>query len=238
MKECEAIALELPGYVNGKLEAGAAGQVRMHLEFCTACQDEARRLEYLEVLLSRHLPAIEPSRTFASTFANRLAAEIAAEEGRQTASEGVLGWLFRPWAIPVAVTAAAVLGGLLVTPWLSRDPGDNAIVPKVTGPAEVASVAKKPAAPAKPAAKPAADTHVAAASTAEKGAEKGAPVTAETVTADTASPDTATADNAIVAASAPPEDVVERPELFVDFAVIRDLDILDADNNQGSDKTG
>ena len=207
MKNCEAISLELPGYVNGKLEPQAAGPVRLHLQSCDACQAEVSQLRRLEVLLSKHLPVIKPSPTFASTFANRLAAEIAVEGKREQAREegSLLGWLFRPWLIPVA--AAAALGALLLTPWLSQRPATNSVIPTVGSVGGVAS-AKKPAI--------------------NTAANKG-DVKAESKLA-AAAPAT---DKSTETASAPPSDVIQRPELFVDYAVIRDLDVLEGEDGTG-----
>ena len=173
MNDCEAMVIELPGYVSGKLSAADAAPVRAHLEICGGCRSEVVQLEKLDALLMRALPTIESSPTFASTFANRLAAEVAAEE--EASSRGWLGWLMQPWLIPVA--AAAVLASVMFRPF-----GDQ------SAPLSFQHLAQKPAA-----------EHKAVPAAPEKQV-----------------------------ASNPPSEVLQRPELFVDYSVIRDLDILES----------
>jgi len=167
--------IELPGYVSGKLGAAESVPVRAHLEVCTGCRSEATQLERLEQLLRQALPSIEPSRGFASAFANRLAAETAAEE--EAAGHGWLGWLLQPWLIPVA--AAALLAAVMFRPFSEQS--GTAFAPQLTS-KKVVAEHKAPVAPA----------------------------------------------NKSEFASNPPSEVVQRPELFVDYSVIRDLDILES----------
>src|SRR5215813_10346278 len=99
MRGCEAIVVELPGYVGGKLDASTSVSVQHHLQTCAGCQAELRQVERLDHLLTVALPSITPSVTFASSFANRLAQEMADEEASQERSSprSILRWLAQPW---------------------------------------------------------------------------------------------------------------------------------------------
>ena len=108
------MAIELPGYADGKLDAATTETVRKHLESCAACRGEVRELRRLSGLLATGLPSVEPSRTFAFTFAGRLAAEI--DEETVGFSEG-LGVILA--AIEEAVPAE-VLSAALYTRFRSR----------------------------------------------------------------------------------------------------------------------
>jgi anti-sigma factor RsiW len=185
MKDCEAMVIELPGYISGKLSAEEAAPVRAHLEMCGGCRSEVASLRRLEQLLSRALPSIEPSPTFASTFANRLAAEVAAEE--EAASHGWLGWLLQPWLIPVA--AAALLAAVIFRPFGDAGAPLSFSLPRL---------AQKPP------------------------AEHKAPP--------------APGDKAL--ASNPPSELLQRPEMFVDYSVIRDLDILESGKGDSESHNG
>jgi anti-sigma factor RsiW len=193
MKDCVAMVIELPGYVSGRLSAAETGPVRAHLALCAGCRSEVTQLERLDQLLSKALPSIKPSPGFASTFANRLAAERVAEE--EAASHGWLGWLLQPWLIPVA--AAAVLAAVMFTPWFSERTGGPLRLPKLPGVSSGGVASSK---------KPAAEPKVASAAPSDKGAVA----------------------SSTVASSNPPSEVLQRPELFVDYSVIRDLDILES----------
>ncbi len=166
------MVIELPGFVSGKLSASEAAPVRAHLATCSGCRSEVVQLEQLDQLLARALPAIEVSATFASTFANRLAAEAAAEE--DASSRGWLGWLMQPWLIPVA--AAAVLAAVMFRPFAEQ-----------SAPLALQHFAQKPVVES-----------------------KAAPAAPEKQLA------------------AAPAEVLQRPEMFVDYSVIRDLDILES----------
>ena len=195
MKECEAILIELPGYVSGKLDPKATTPVRVHLQACAACRDELVQIQRLDKLLKDALPTITPSPGFASMFANRLAAEAAAEE--EATSGGWAGRLLQPWLVGLAATAILaiiVLGALNFSPWSS-----NTSIPRI--PNLTGRVAKKPVADSP--------------KIASNSAEKNKPI-----------------------ASSPPSDVLQRPELFVDYSVIRDLDILESGNGDAESHAG
>jgi hypothetical protein len=99
---------DLLAYLHNEPEAPAfAG----HLSTCPVCQHEFKQLEKLDRLLAENLPRIQISASFQSTFANRLAAEILAEDdGSALGHEWRrFGWLWRPWLAPLAVTAALAL---------------------------------------------------------------------------------------------------------------------------------
>jgi anti-sigma factor RsiW len=179
--------VELPGYASGKLDPNSTGPVRAHLQTCAACRDELVQIQLLDKLLKEGLPTITPSPGFASTFANRLAAEVAAEE--EAMAGGWAGWLLQPWVVGLAATAmlALIMLGVLKpasSPWSF----DTAIpgTPSVLG-----GVARRPVA----------ENPKIASNPPEKN--KGI-------------------------ASNVPSDVLQRPELFVDYSVIRDLDILES----------
>lgn len=195
MKECEAISIELPGYVSGKLDPKAGAPVRAHLQACAACRDELVQIQRLDKLLKDALPTITPSPGFASMFANRLAAEAAAEG--EAISGGWAGWLLQPWVVGLAATAMLViimLGALNFSPRSSDTPIPR--IPNLTG-----GVAKKPVA----------DSPKIASNPTEKNK---------------------------LTASNPPSDVLQRPELFVDYSVIRDLDILESGTGDAASHAG
>ncbi len=190
MNACEVIVLELPAYVRGVVDPETSARVRAHVHDCGSCQAEIAGLERLEKLLREGLPSMVPSPTLASRFANKLAAEIAAEEERQ-ANRGLQGffeWILRPWLIPLA--AAAMLGAVMFTPWFEGRAPTGLSAPEISG-----DLAES---------KPAADTTVAESSAPQQKAVASAK-------------------------NAPPEEVLSRPDLFVDFAIIRDLDVLEGE---------
>jgi hypothetical protein len=197
MKDCETIRVELPGYANGKLAADFVAPVRAHLQSCAECRAELGELERLDALLLKALPSITPSASFASRFANRLAAEAREAESH---SEGRrrLGWLLQPWLIPVA--AAAVIAVVMFRPWFADHAPSVFPVPVIGGPPGTVAAAKKPASDAKLAGR-----------------------SNSTVT---------------LAANNPPSEVLQRPELFVDYSVIRDLDILESGKGDGESHAG
>jgi anti-sigma factor RsiW len=194
MTGCEAVTVELPGYVGGKLDAVSAVSVQRHLQGCASCQAELRELERLDQLLAVALPSVKPSPGFASSFANRLAQEIGDErEERRFASRSVLSWFVQPWLLPVGAAAAlALIMANLYGPWFGSEHSTGWPLRAPSVSSGVAS-SKKPAPDTKLAAKP----------------DK--------------------TDKKLVAGGNPPPDVLARPELFVDYAVIRDLDIVNSD---------
>ena len=192
MRGCEAVVVELPGYVGGKLDAAAAVSVQRHLHGCASCQTELREVKQLDQLLAVALPSVTPSPGFASSFANRLTQEMLDEgEERRFSPRSVLSWFVQPWLLPVG--AAAVLALIMANmygPWFGSE--------QSTGwPLRAPSVSSGVASSKKPAP----DNRLA-----EKSEKK-----------------------VVASNTPPPPDVLARPELFVDYAVIRDLDILDSD---------
>lgn len=190
---CEAMRQDLPGYVHGKLLFAERTAVEAHLGACFPCAEELRQVQSLESLLAAHLPAIEPSPGFASTFANRLAREIEAENAQQSS---LLGWLRAPWMVPASAMALFVVAFLAYS-----------MTPVGEEPVDVASEKLRPAvraekAPVVAAAKPAApESRVAAKS------DRQAPAIAKTT---------------------PPGEFLEEAEPFVDYAIIRELELLEA----------
>jgi anti-sigma factor RsiW len=196
MMDCETMRVELPGYVSGKLDPSSAAPVRAHLQTCGACRDELAQIQRLDKLLEEALPTITPSPGFASTFANRLAAEVAAEE--EAMAGGWAGWLLQPWLVGLAATAmlAFIMFGVLKSP--SPWSFDTSIprIPSLSG-----GVARKPVG----------EIPKIASNPPEK--------------------------NKAVASNVP-SDVLQRPELFVDYSVIRDLDVLDSGKGGGESQAG
>lgn len=205
MRGCEAIAIDLPGYVGGKLDMASSVAVQTHLQSCEACRAEMHEIERLDALLSKALPPIEPSPGFAARFADRLAAEVADERRRQAREERAedrvswLAWLMQPWLVPLA--AAAMLGAIVFAPRWSDDGAAKSTIPALPSIPSGVAAAKKPA-----------DTTAVAA-------------------APASNPKTVASNKEV------PKDVIQRPELFVDYAVIRDLDVLEA-GDLGAGKAG
>jgi anti-sigma factor RsiW len=198
MKDCEAIRIELPGYASGTLDARSLAPVRAHLQSCAACRVELRELERLEELLAEALPPIVPSATFASRFANRLAAEAGGAVEPPT-ERGRLGWLLQPWLVPVG--AAALIAAVMFRPWFADHSTSVFPIPALTGGSDGAvASARNPASDAKPA-------------EASPGSKP-------------------------MLAANPPSEVLQRPELFVDYSVIRDLDILESGKGDGESHAG
>lgn len=201
MDICEAMAIELPGYVEGKLDPGTEAIVKQHLEGCAACRVEVRELERLNALLAQALPRITPSPAFAARFAERLAAEVAAEDcGEAPAERRWLTWLLQPSWIPLA--AAAALGVIMFTPWFNGS-----------------RVEKAPLSPPHPVGGPVASagSPFPATGVASAPGSGARPITA-----------TAPAGESRIAAVDVPADLLGRADLFVDFDVIRDLDLLES----------
>lgn len=184
--ECEVIGLDLPAYARGSLAPGEVPMVEVHLRDCPSCQDELREVEAVGALLDGRLEVIEPSPTFASVFANRLAAEMVAEEER-AANRGSFGLRLPTWLVPLG--AAAVLAVVM----FGQNPAgrqDVAEGPRAgTGPAVVASVDRGPGA-------------------ADPGDEEKM-------------------------LASPPPDLKERADLFVDYAIIENLDVLQSTASAG-----
>jgi anti-sigma factor RsiW len=202
MRACQTIAIELPGYADGKLDPSTTATVRKHLESCAACTAEVHQLGRLSSLLAAGLPPIEPSRTFASTFAGRLAAEVAAEANHSGEAESRwrwLSWILQPWLVPLA--AAAMLGAIMYAPWFTGDHATKGLpAPALPGVAGGMVSAEKPPA----------DIRVAAASPGKS----------------------------LLAAGDLPPDLARRADLFVDYGVIRDLDLLESNGEAAGGHAG
>ena len=197
MMDCETMRVELPGYVSGKLDPSSAAPVRAHLQTCGACRDELAQIQRLDKLLEEALPTITPSPGFASTFANRLAAEVAAEE--EAMAGGWAGWLLQPWMVGLAATAMLtfiMLGVLRSAP--SQWSSDISLprIPSLSG-----GLARKPV--------------------------------TESPKLARNSPE----QNKAVAGNVP-SDVLQRPELFVNYSVIRDLDALESGTGDTESQAG
>ena len=111
MTNCEDIGLELPLYARGRATEESTGEIERHLGQCESCQVELKELLALETLLQENLEEIELSPTFASTFVNRLTAEVLAEEAAAE-RKGWLGLRLPTWLVPVS--AAAILAGIIL----------------------------------------------------------------------------------------------------------------------------
>ncbi len=207
MRDCNTVVPELVAYVRRQLTAEALARVEQHLHGCSACQVEAEQLAKVEQLLVECMPSTQISPTLASTFANRLAAEVVAEEAASAGkAQGLLGWLFRPWLIPIV--AATALVAIVLSSSLREAPpkGAPATVAKrgETGPV----IAGAPASQKEPHKTVAALPHKPGKGEAE-----------------------------LVMAS-PPHDLLERPELFLDYPVISHIDALESADINGSDGAG
>ena len=198
MKDCEAIRVELPAYAGGKLDGDSAAPVQAHLESCADCRAELAELERLEALLCAALSPITPSVTFASRFANRLAAEVA-EADEASPGRGWLGWLLRPWLIPSPRPRWR---------WRWCSGRGLRIIPRASFPCP-------PSAAARPA----------------RSLRRRSPLPISRSRRANPAPKAALAAN-------PPSEVLQRPELFVDYAVIRDLDILESGKGDGESHAG
>ena len=197
MKGCETIQEELPGYAAKQLTASERAVVETHLRACAACQAEVRSLLRLEGVLAAGLPVVETSPTLRSRFANRLVAEVEAEEAAAN-RQGLWGWLTRPWLVP-AVASAAVAAIVLLQSFGEAPVSEVASAPRAAAPVVVAEAPKPPAASAAPAKPASAEAPVHVASVDEPKEPEGVPTELET-----------------------------DPEKFVDFAIIRELETLEA----------
>lgn len=193
MKACDAIQDELPGYAAEQLTSIERASVEAHLRSCVACQSEVRSLLRLERLLTASLPVVETSPTLRSRFANRLVAEVEAEEASSPA--GLWGWLSRPWLVPAVASLAVALFVL------TRSLGNAPTSEVASAPPAPVAVAEAPKVPA-PAAAP-------------KPAGGAAPVSVARID-EPKEPDVV------------PSELESDPEKFVDFAIIRELDTLQA----------
>jgi anti-sigma factor RsiW len=209
MKACAKLLPELVAYVHRQLPEDEIGKVALHLRDCAGCQAEVRRLEKLDALLVEHLPSVELSASFMSTFANRLAAEIGAEQAEEEAQadKGFLAWLWRPWLVPVALVAATA-GFVLFMTLPRMGPG--------SGPAVARHVDRPGAAPVIAEGPKKEEPRAVAEAPRKLRGEQG---------------------NELVMAS-PPKDLLERPGLFLDYPVISDLDTLDQADQTGSGSAG
>lgn len=202
---CETFSEDLPGYAGGNLAVAERALIEAHLRTCRPCQDEVRALERLDRLLHEGLPWVEPSPELQRRFMNRLAAEIEAETQPSEERESLLSWLLRPWLIPAVATAALAV---LV---LAGSFGSGRDVPT--------RIAREPA----PSDGPAPAVAVVAAPQAAPAAE--APAAAPLAVAG------AKRDPG----RSVPADLERDPDLFVDFAIIKELEILRAiDPSSGS----
>jgi anti-sigma factor RsiW len=202
MKACEAIQEDLPGYAAERLSSRERAPIEGHLRTCTTCQTELASLVRLERLLSSGLPVVETSPTLRSRFANRLAAELEAEEAEAAKRHGLFGWLTRPWLVP-AIASGAVAIVVLVQSTLGPSPSESL-----------------------------APTHVAKAPAPAERA-KGPEVSVAKVEAE-APAQVASLDEPKEPAAGVPPEVEQDPELFVDFAIIEELDTLQTDGSEES----
>ena len=205
MKACDVIQEDLPGYAAERLSSRERAPIEAHLRTCSTCQTELASLVRLERLLASGLPIVETSPTLRSRFASRLAAELEAEEAEAAKRQGLFGWLTRPWLVP-AVASAAVAIVVLV---------QSTLGPSSTESLPPTHVAKAPAAAA-----PAAAAKAPEVSVAKVEAEAPAQV--------------ASVDEPKEPVPGVPPELEQDTELFVDFAIIEELDALQSDGSEES----
>jgi anti-sigma factor RsiW len=232
--KCEVVIGSIVALLDGELTGDERAQVEAHLESCTACQGELQRLRATRRLVTRHLGLVSASAGSFDELWGRLAEEGSAQApARQQrgvvrdiaatrASRGVATrddarGRWRPgWAGIGGLAAAAGLA--LAGVGLQR--GEHVAGPRPpTEPQVVAREAGErsvpPAAPAaKVAAKPAPQKRVEVAKAAPAAPSERDPAADETLAA------------VIGDQADPPRDLLERPDLFLDFPIVRKLDEL------------
>lgn len=228
---CETVIGSIVALLDGELPDAERPAVEDHLAACAACQGELRELRRARAAITQRLRSLDPgvARTSFDALWARIEVEEPAAQGRsrtrvhRTGAARALGRL-RPalWAGAGGVALAASLA--LVIAGLPRD-GTEKATP--TTPPRVASGPGAPeAAPAAVAGKETSSEERVAA--APRSAPAAKPEPARPQPADDDSLDAPTDEAAAVAVNEidPPRDLLERPELFLNYPIVRKLDEL------------
>jgi hypothetical protein len=198
---CESLSEELVAYIDGEHSGPERARIESHVGTCLVCRREMERISKVNRLIGA-LPQIEPSADFEQRMWQRLQAEPAALPSPRRMRPAL-------WGAPALAAAAAL--ALAFYSSLTPVPGERASDGRAV---EVAAEprAARPAAEVARAPEPAREEQVA--STRREGA----------------SPDATERERIAAAAALAPEDLppelVENPELFLRYPVVRRLDSL------------
>lgn len=235
---CETVTGSIVALLDGELAEGERRDVESHFASCTACALELRRLEATRRIVSAHLAAAagRVARPCFDDLWDRVEADPDSGAARRTrdASSARPGRVSRPrpggrrwlWAgASAGLALAAGLALVVFAPRLSdqtsaRRDAKSGKAPAVASAPQV--VAAKPAkSAATRVAKSAPDDDVPAKQQVARRAQpKGAP--------DATSPAPETPDSAAVAVNEldPPRELLERPDLFLNYPMVRKLEEL------------
>jgi anti-sigma factor RsiW len=106
MKTCDNIKESIGAWLDGELDQGQSEAVRAHLEDCSACKEERRQLEKLQVALKNVLDS-ERSRIAFQPFWNDVQQRIGRKRAwREELFEGIRNAFAGPWlgwAVPAMI---------------------------------------------------------------------------------------------------------------------------------------
>jgi predicted anti-sigma-YlaC factor YlaD len=121
MTDCSSIKDLIGAWLDGELEQSTAEAVRAHVETCSACEEEQRQLEKLQIVLKSVLAA-EASRVALRPFWSGVQRRITAKRSWR---EGLFGRVREAdasprlaWAVPAVILL--LLGVLSVDSWLAN----------------------------------------------------------------------------------------------------------------------
>jgi len=234
---CEGVLGSIVALLDGELNGDERRTVELHVGACAACRGELELLRATRVLVAGQLATAGAEVTVGSfdDLWHRVEALAEGDEGpvglartgRSSAAALRVRAVKRPWISSRGRVAAWAGGaGLAMAASLAlmivgRRAVEVAPVPRADKPVAVARAAA-PAAASRPA--PEQATRLAAARTAPAGAPAA---NASTETAPVDGDATPESEVAVVANEIdPPRELMERPELFVNYPIVRRLDEL------------
>jgi len=113
---CTRTRKYLSAYNDGELSDRSAHRVGRHIQECSSCRREFAEIQMLESLLGK-----DTAPSFPVGLSARIVTEAAARQRRKDAlsapDRGWRGFLFQPWLVRGATTAALVIG-LAMGTWM------------------------------------------------------------------------------------------------------------------------